>query len=347
MDEIREIINAVTPCMTVAGYEYRSAEVLREIFAPRFDEISCNALGSFICRKRSGKENAPNIMLDAHIDEIGMMVREIVDGGFLRVVQLGGIDTRIMAASEVWIYGERTIPGVVVSTPPHLAKPGDSAKLPAVADLLIDTGLSKDELSKIVRIGTPVGFKTDIMPMLGEQIAGRGFDDKACVSIILRAMDLLREKQLNWDVTAVFSTREEVGETGAMTASYALAPDAAIVLDVNFAIQPDVPKRRAGKIGDGPMISISAVTDRSLTDAIIDFAAESGHKLQQTVEPMSTGTNANVINTIGAGIPVAVVSLPLKNMHTPSEVISISDAEETAALLSDFIAGGLDKWNRS
>ncbi|MFA6947551.1 MAG: M20/M25/M40 family metallo-hydrolase [Eubacteriales bacterium] len=347
MDEIREIINSVTPCMTVSGYEYRSAEVLRDIFAPRFDEVKCDALGSFICTKRCGAENAPNIMLDAHIDEIGMMVREILDGGFLRVVQLGGIDTRIMAASEVWIYGERKIPGVVVSTPPHLAKPGESAKLTPVADLLIDTGYSKDALSKLVRIGTPVGFKTSLMPLLGSQVTGRGFDDKACVSIILRALDMLRDKNLTWDITAVFSTREEVGETGALTASYTLAPDAAIVLDVNFAIQPDVPKRRAGKMGDGPMISLSAVTDRSLTDAIISFAAENGNKLQQTVEPMSTGTNANVVNTTGAGVPVAVVSLPLKNMHTPSEVISLDDAEETATLIAGFIAGGIDKWIRS
>ena len=151
--------------------------------------------------RRGGKENAQKILVDSHFDEIGMIVTEIKEGGFLTVTSIGGLDTRILQASEVIIYGAgREIYGVVGSTPPHLQKPGESGKLREITELLIDTGYSKEELQKHVSIGTPVGFMPKYSELKNGFIAGKGFDDKACGAIAALALAQTPADELWGDV---------------------------------------------------------------------------------------------------------------------------------------------------
>ena len=345
MAELKQALLELSGTMSISGHESCAAEKLRELYSPYFDEHYSSPNGNQVFIKRSKKEDAPRLLIDAHLDEIGMLVTEIKKEGFIRVTNLGGIDTRILLAGEVILYGSEPVYGIVCVTPPHLQKPGENSTLPPVSELLIDTGFTAGELeTKGIAIGTPVGFKPVNTELLGGLIAGKGFDDKACIAAAAEAVRLLDGEDTGWDIFLLCACKEETGSLGGKTGAYEINPDAAIVLDVNLAFVPDTKRHETVKLGDGPSVSISAVTDRSLTRAIINFAKEKELRCQTVVEATDTGTDANCIPFVREGIPAAVISIPLKNMHTYSEVISLADVGDTAKLLAEFIRGGLTKW---
>lgn len=214
--------------MTVSGYEARAHAALRAQLGGLFDEITADAVGSLIGVRRCGRPDAPKILIDAHMDEIGMMVTEVLEGGFLRVLNLGGLDGRIMPAAEVFIYGEETIYGVVASTPPHLRKPGEDKALKPVSELLIDTGYAKEKLETLVRPGTPVGFVPRYIELLGGRLAGKGFDNKSCAAIAVEALASVEREALAGDVYLLLAVQEETTMLGGMTGAAGIDPDYAL-----------------------------------------------------------------------------------------------------------------------
>ena len=281
--------------------------------------------------------HVPTILLDAHIDEIGFCVTAIEEGGFLRVAPIGGIDARTVCASEVEIYGkDRTITGIVCSTPPHLAD-GSEGKLPKIEDILIDTGYSKEELEKLVGIGIPARFKTSLTQLENGRVTGGGLDDKACAAVILQLLDNLRDAELSFDIHALFSTQEETSSAGARTGVFPYDIDLAIVMDVNFAEALDCDPRKCIKMGGGAGFSLSVSTCLTQTRRMMQFAQDRGIKCQAVVEATSTGTNAEHIRISREGIPTVVASIPLRNMHTPSEIVELGDIEATAQLLGEYL----------
>ncbi|MBE6587906.1 MAG: M42 family metallopeptidase [Ruminococcaceae bacterium] len=334
----KEIIEKLVPIMSVSGYEERGREELIEAYSEPFDEYIPHLSGTHIFVKRCNKENAPRIMIDAHFDEIGMIVTDILDGGFLSVANIGGLDRRIMPAAEVLIYGKETIYGVIVSTPPHLQAPGDSKKVPKIDGIRIDTGYTKEKLSEIVEIGTPIGFYEKPV-MLGEKrMASRSLDNKACCAAAYLAAAALRAEDMAADLYVTLSAREEATMAdGASSSAYAILPDVAIVTDVTFATAPGVKAEESGKFGSGPVISLSAVTDRPLTDALIDMCKDSEIPYGVTVDATNTGTNATMLTLVGDGIPVAVVSVPIGSMHTYNETVDLSDIENAARLFAKAV----------
>lgn len=343
--ELKELLFKLSETMSISGFEKYAADEICGLLSPFFDEYRMMPNGNQIYIKHSKKENAPKLLLDAHIDEIGMMVAEIKEGGFIRVSALGGIDTRILLAGEVIIYGSEPVYGIVCSTPPHLQKAGENTKLPQVNELIIDTGFTAEALaSKGVSLGTAVGFRPVNTELAGGFLSGKGFDNKCCVAAAAETMRLIGDEDTGWDIYLLCACREETGAAGAKTGAFDIYPDACIVLDVNLAFVPGTERHKTVKAGDGPSVSLSAVTDRSLTRAITDCAKSNGLRCQTVVEAADTGTDANAIPFIREGIPTAVVSVPLKNMHTYSEVISVEDVADTAKLLAAFIKGGLTQW---
>lgn len=334
---LKQRIIDLSSTMTVSGYESRAHAALREQLGGIFDEITTDAVGSVICTRRCGRAGAPKILIDAHIDEIGMMVTEILDGGFLRVLNLGGIDTRIMPAAEVCIYGEETIYGVVASTPPHLQKADEAKTLKPITELLIDTGYSRDKLEQIVSLGTPVGFVPRYTELLGGKITGKGFDNKSCAAIAAEAIASVERGALAGDVTLLLAVQEETTMLGGTTGAAGIDPDYALVTDVTFGETPDTKKGDAFPLGGGVVISLSAVTDRRLTARTVELAKEKGIGYSRSVEPTGTGTDANATQLTNCGIPTVVVSLPLRYMHTYHEMLSLDDAEALRALMAAFI----------
>ena len=214
-ERLQEDIVALCSVPSLSGFEYRGAERVREIYGKDFDEIMTDAVGSHVLIKRCGREGAPKILVDAHFDEVGLIVTDILEGGFLRMLNIGGIDPAIMQAADVVVYGKETLRGVVISTPPHL-RSGNDGKLTPIDALLIDVGLgyTKEELSELVPVGTPVGFSPVYSVMNRKFMAGKAFDDKACGAIAARAIIDTPREELAGDVYLLFAVHEETDRIG-------------------------------------------------------------------------------------------------------------------------------------
>ncbi len=336
--ELKELIFSLCSLMTVSGFEYRSEEKLRELVGEHFDEISTDKVGNTRLFKRCGKPSPSLVMIDTHFDEIGMIVTKIHEGGFLSVTSIGGLDLAILQASDVVIYGTKEIKGVITATPPHLRRQGDSDKLTELDDILIDTGYEKEELETMVSIGTPVGFAPVYSELLGGSVVGKSFDNKAPAACAIHALANLKKEELAADVCLLLSTHEEtVNIGGVAVGGFELSPDYAMVIDVNLAKVPEAPRSETVDFNGGVSISISPVTDRKLTKMTEELCRKKEIKYTRVAAPSSTGTNTPALNLSGRGVPVTDIGLPLKSMHTSTEIISLDDAGELCRLIKEFV----------
>ncbi len=336
-EKILEIFENLKSFMTVSGYETVNAEKVAEYVISEtdgfFEKSEITALGSVIFYHFSKNANAKTLLIDSHIDTIGLVVSEICGGGFLRCVPVGGIDRRILPTAETEIWGRERIRGVFSSVPPHLADKNAKDVLPEFSDFLIDTGKSDDELKKAVFVGAPAVFVGKTERLIGNRIASVHLDDKICAAAIIAACKCAAKSGADCNVTLLLSSGEETGEGGAQTSAFVTKADGAIAVDVNFAKQSGVEDRQSSKLGDGAMISKSAVTDKKMTDIVIGAAenAKISHKI--IAEVCYTGTNGDVLEVAGRGTPCAVLSMPIKYMHTPCEMCSLDDAEAVANII--------------
>ncbi len=326
-----------TEAPAVSGFEEMSFETVKALCSDLFSEIRTTSTGSIIGYRPCGKKGAKKLLLDAHLDEIGMIVTKICDGGFLKVTNVGGIDTRVLSAGEVYIYGKETITGVICSKPPHLTTAEDRKKKILLKDMTIDTGYSKEELEKIVSIGTPIGFKVTTERLGEDRATGKSFDDRICGTVILHAMQLLKDKDIDVDIYVLFSSGEETNYVGSRPGTFIVDPDYSVVIDVCNTTIPETPESRKTKyMGKGGVVSYSSTTSRKLTKKFIDTAVEAGLPYQVIAEAGYTGTNATMIQIARAGVPTVLLSIPLKNMHTPAEIASLKDVEDSAKLVAAF-----------
>lgn len=324
MERVKKTLFALCEEMSVTGFEYRAEKKIRELCSDIFDSIRVTPMGSFVMVKRCGKENAPRMLIDAHLDTVGMMVTDIKKGGFLSVVSLGGLDTRVLPATDVTVYGKKEIYGVITSTPPHLRKMGADS-VPKMEELYIDTGYSKEELEKIVSIGDPVGYRFAFRELSGDFVATSGLDDKACLCGVIEAMRDIKPKDMAYDVYVTASSQEETGRNGSARASFEIEPDIAIVTDVNFARGDGTPEKESLECGGGASLDVSSLTDKRLTRGIRALLEEKGIKHQIICEPGRTCTNNEGLLISGKGVRTAVLSVPLRSMHTPCETVNLKD----------------------
>ncbi len=339
--EILEIFEKLKNIMTVSGYETLGAEKVRDVAIEFtggfFEESEISKSGSVILYHKSKKENAATLLLDAHMDTIGLAVSEICGDGFVRCSPVGGIDRRILTTAEIDIYGKKTVRGLFASVPPHLAGKNGDNTLPDFADMLVDTGKTEEELKNIISVGDPCVFVGETKELLGDRITSAHLDDKICCAAILCACSKLCDSETDCNVTVLLSSGEETREGGAKTASFITEADGCIALDVNFAKEKGVPEWQCSKIGDGAMISRSAATDRRMTDIVIKCAKKAGIPCKIIAETEGTGTNADTIEVSNRGTPTAVLSVPIKYMHTPSELCSEGDVRCVAGILINVI----------
>lgn len=334
---LKELIISLSGVMSVSGNERRGGEELKKLIGGVFDDYKTDALGNHLFIKKCGRPNAPRILVDTHFDEIGMMVTGIKEGGFVSVTNIGGVDTRILPASEVIIYGKEPVYGVFAAKAPHLSTAADMEKLTPLSEMLIDTGYTKEELEELCPLGTPVGFKPIYADLLNDRLAGKAFDDKACGACAIFGIDAVQRRDLAGDVYFLFSAFEETGMTGARVAGFGLRPDYALVLDVTHASVPEAKDRYLPEFGSGVAVAASPITNRRLTRMVTDLCKNGNIPFTVDACPGSTGTNANVLGVSAEGIPTALCSLPLKSMHTSAEVLSLDDARALSRVVSAFI----------
>ncbi|MDR0919912.1 MAG: M42 family peptidase [Oscillospiraceae bacterium] len=264
-------------------------------------------------------------------------VNYIEDNGLLKFAGVGNVDTGILPATEVLIYGKEIIQGVITSIPPHLSKE-DKKKVKKIEDLSIDCGFeNRDEALKKVKLGDVVTFATKFKILNGNICSGKSFDDRAGIVAIFYALEKLKNaEKSNNQPFIIFSDLEEIGEIGAKIASKKIKNvSAAVVVDVSFAKSTDEPKEKCGELGKGPMIGLSPTLNRSIFDKISDLSTNSNIPFQLEIMAGLTSTNADQYAM--AGFPSSTISIPLRYMHTPTEVLNVDDIISTGELLAEFI----------
>ena len=332
MEALKNFLKDLIYLPTVSGYEAMSADAIIKLCCDYtngiFTEAYTTGTGSIVLAKKCGKSGAKRLCFDAHLDTIGYAVSEICGDGYLRLAPLGGTDTNILPSSEVLILGKQKIRGVVSSIPPHLLS---SDKLPSVGELLIDTGYTDEHLREIVSVGTPVMLQPHFTTLLGNRISSVSLDDKICIAAATDAVKRIGSLE-NTDIYLYLSSGEERGGNGSHHIYEEISPDALIVLDVNFAKEKGSIDGEYGLLSQGAMMSFSAVTSVKFTRFVETCAA--GEKLQLVNEMTYTGTNADVSARVGLGIPTAVMSVPIKYMHSSVETADMNDVISCANILA-------------
>ena len=328
--DTKELLYKLTNSVGVSGDERGITKTLKELLEP-YGEVSTDNLGNVFCTLGKGYR----IMLDAHIDEIGLIVKSITDDGFIKVDKVGGVDNRMLLASEVSIWGKREVKGIISTLPPHLKKDDDS-KAPKLEEVAVDIGMAKEEAEKVINPGDRITFRRNFTPLLGTQISASCLDDRSGVAAVILALDMLKDAPCK--VTAMFSSQEEVGTRGAAVGAFGKDIDEAISVDVSFGYTPLCKKSDCGELGKGPMIGFSPVLDRDMSNALVAVSEKFSIPYQKEIMGGGhTGTNADRISLTESGVRTALVSIPEKYMHSPIEVVDTADVENTARLLAEYI----------
>lgn len=320
----------------MAGREAEVREIMKELLKPSVDEIKEDKLGNVIGIKR-GREGAPTIMLAAHMDEIGLMVKNVTKRGFLQFTKIGGIDDRILIAQKVIVHTNKgPIPGIVGSKPPHLLKEEEKKKVIESSDLFIDIGAKdKEDAQKMgARIGDPMSFDIKFTRVGREAAIGKAFDDRAGCAAMIQVMGRLPE--LDCTLYAVGTIQEEVGLRGATTAAFHLYPDVGIALDVTIAGDvPGIKEVEAPiRMGKGPSLTVAdrgLITHPKVLRLLID-AAEKNNIPFQLEAGLPGATDAAKIALTKEGVPSGVISIPTRYIHSPASILSLRDLENAVKL---------------
>ena len=335
--ETEQILRRLCGVGAPSGFERPAAAAARELLEPLMDEVWTDRLGNVVGVRRCGKPGAKKLLLDAHLDEVGLVVTGHKDG-FLRFCA-SGVDLRMLPDREVTVLTDPPVLGVVACLPPHVLSAEDREKAPEAKDLFVDVGLCQEEAERLIPIGTPIVYRTDLI-LLGErQVCAKSLDDRACFAALLRAAELLEKTALDADLYILGSVCEETGGVGAKVGAQALAPDFCVAVDVTHGRTPDSPKDESFVMGGGPAVGVGPNCARWMVKRLLDKAAGLDMAVQKEVMEGNSGTNGWSMQVVNEGIATAVLSIPLKYMHTPVEVVELSDIENTARLLAAFAQG--------
>ena len=328
---MRQALERLCTCTAPSGFEGPAAAVAAELLRPLVDEVSIDRMGNVLGVRRSKTPGAPKLLLDAHLDEIGLIVTGMEDG-FLRFRSIGGVDPRMLPGRELVVLTDPPLRGLVACP-----AGGDEDKSVPLNELYVDVGLSQEEAERAVPVGTPMVYRAGCFPLGEEQMCGKSMDDRACFVTLLRAAELLRDKELDVELHILGSTREEVSGAGAVVGTWAVAPDFCVAVDVTHGKTPDGPADKTFELGGGPAIGVGPNMTRWMTERMIAKARE--HSIPYQLEIMSghTGTNGWEMQISREGVATSVLSLPLKYMHTPVETLSLADMEGVAQLLAAFV----------
>ncbi len=318
----------------VSGFEHKNGEILTKYFKPYTDSFEKDNLGSYIFKKEGS--NDTKIMMAAHIDEIGLMVTKVLDGGFLSFTQVGGINPGSLVAQEVTIFGKENIYGVIGIKPPHVTSEEEREKPLKLQDLFIDTGYSKEKLEELVKIGDIATVNREPVSLQGKVISAKAFDDRSCVAIMLETAKELTKISHKSNVYFTATAQEETGMRGAKTSSYKINPDIAIVLDVGHGMTPGMPSDTP-HLGKGPVVAYGGRLNAKLTKKFVDVCKEYNYPMQYESIPARTGTDTEAIQVSRDGVPCILLSIPLRYMHTSVETIDLEDVETAGKAIARFI----------
>lgn len=339
--ESLEFLKAIVNVPSPSGYEEHAAEIYRQ-YTKRFaDEVRTDTHGNVIAILNPKAKM--KIMLAGHMDEIGFIVHYISEDGMRYFSTIGGQDSAIMVGQRVWVHGNKRVAGVIGRKAIHLLDDEERKKKPDVRDLWIDIGASnRAEAEKVVSLGDVATYQYEFQEMLGDRVTARGFDNKMGAFVVAEALRLLKSKKgLNSGVGvyAVATVQEEIGLRGARTAAYGIDPQTGLAVDVNHAVDyPGVSKTRYGQldVGKGPSVMRGANINPVVFKMITEAGKADKIPFQVDVAPGGTGTDANAMQISRSGMATGLLGVPLRYMHTPCEILSLTDVEDCARLMAAY-----------
>lgn len=344
IDRLKRLLSAIGP----SGDEEIPARIWRSEARQFADDVRADLIGnSFAVLNGSG----PRVLLAGHIDEIGLMVSHIDDNGFLFISTVGGWDSQVLVGQRVRLIGHHgDVVGVIGKKPIHLLKPDERSKVTAVDSLWIDIGVTtRDEAQQLVGVGTVGVIDAPVLELAHGRIVSRAIDNRIGAFTVLEALRLLSQQRPQATVAAVATVQEENTMDGAAAAAFSFQPDLAIAVDVTFATDhPDADQRRWGTValGGGPVLSRGSANSAAVYRRLVQIAEREAIPYKLQITPDYTGTDADAIHRARGGVASAVISIPNRYMHSPNEMIQLSDVQHAAQLIAAFVQsiGSLDEF---
>jgi tetrahedral aminopeptidase len=334
-DFLKRLVDTPGP----SGYEQRVQRVFRDHVAAYAADVRTDVLGNVYGTINPG--GAPRIMLAGHADEIGFQIRYISDEGMLYFGSIGGHDAIVTVGQRVTVHtASGPVLGILGRKAIHLLDIDERNKVPKLDDLWIDIGAKdKADAESVVAIGDCVTYEHELQRLRGDLCVARSFDDKMGVFVVAEALRLLAGTSLKVSVIGVSTVQEEVGMRGAHTGAYGADPQIGIATDVSHSTDyPGGDKKKVGdlKLGSGPIITRGANINPVVFDRLVKTAKELDISYQIEAAPGGTGTDANVMQLSRSGVATGLISVPLRYMHTPNEIINLNDIENAARLIAGF-----------
>lgn len=338
MIDLLPLLNELITAPGISGYESGVRPIIEKAWAPLTDQMNISRLGSLHALQRgTGNEPRNSILVAAHMDAIGLMVNAIIDG-FLRITSVGGIDVRVLPGQLVTVHGRHDLPGMIVATPPRLLPSSVRTGVVPLDYLLVDVGLLPDEVSTVVRVGDPVSFAQPPLNTTGDTLVGHTLDDRAGVAALTHCLEILHGRPHDWDVWAVATVQEETSYGGALTSAFGLHPNLGVSIDVTFGSDSSSPSHLTFPLGKGPILGWGPVVHPVLYKNIKELAEQLEIPVTTENAPHYSGTDSDAMVLAAEGIPNMVISIPLRYMHTPVEMIALKDISRAGRLLAEFIA---------
>ncbi|VVB87667.1 Tetrahedral aminopeptidase [uncultured archaeon] len=339
MSDLKDLLERLSNAHGVSGYEGSVRQIIEEEVRPYVDEIRTDKMGNLIATKHGG---SPVVMLAAHMDEIGLMIKYVDDKGFARFTKTGGWFDQTLLNQRMILHTENgPVYGVLGSKPPHAMKEEDKNKVIKAEDMFIDFGAtSKEDADRLaVKIGTPVTSDAEFKSLGNDRVTGKAFDNRAGCAMLIGALSEM--KDIKATVHAVFTVQEEVGLKGAKTSAFGLNPDVALATDVTITgDHPGIEKKDSAiEMGKGPAVTVSDADGRGIIvpEPVLKWlkeAAESNGIPYQLDVGSGGTTDASAIHLTKEGIPTGVISPPSRYIHTPVSVLSMSDLENAVKLVA-------------
>jgi len=350
MEQLQTLLEDLSNAHGISGYEGSIRKMMEEEIRPYVDEIRTDRMGNLIATKNG---SGPTIMLAAHMDEIGLMVKYIDDKGFLRFVKIGGWFDQTLHSQRVIVHTKNgPVTGVMGSKPPHAMKEEEKKKPVKAEDMFIDVGAkSKEDAEKLgIEVGLPISIDRQFAPLANGMLTGKAFDNRAGVVMLIEAMRQISRMDIKATVYAVGTVQEEVGLKGARTSAFGLNPDVALATDVTVpGDHPGIEKKDSAiEVGKGAAITIVDGGGRGLmaAPAVVRWLKETAETnnipYQMDVGEGGT-TDATAIHLTREGIPSSVISVPTRYIHSPVEVLDLSDLKACADLIAKAVASA-DKY---
>ena len=332
---LQQLIDAPSP----SGYEQAVRRVWRETVSTFADDVRGDVHGNVIASRNPG--GSPRLMFAGHCDELGLQINFISDKGYLYFNTIGGHDPSLISGRRVIIHTQDgPVRGVTGRRAVHLTPRGERGKEQKVEDIWIDIGVSdKAEAEALVRVGDAVTYELGMQPLRNGLAVARAFDNKIGAWVVAEALRRIDAAACKAEVVSVATVQEELGLRGATTSTFGIDPLVGVAVDVTHATDhPNVNKVTAGDVSldGGPVITRGANVNPVVERLLMESAEALGMTVQVEAEPRGTGTDANAMQLSRAGVATGLVSVPLRYMHTPSEIISLDVANQAADLLAAF-----------